>query len=137
MRFLLAVHLLVLCVGLGDACYCPDYPPNGCDSQYSILGDVLRRQVQRPGINGRSVYTVRVLQIYKAERPLPYVWPGIVRISAYHGSSTCGVILTTGRLYVISGYYQGSSLQTSSCSYVRQWNEIPFSERWNLYCRHF
>ncbi|XP_062587668.1 uncharacterized protein LOC134249327 [Saccostrea cucullata] len=135
MRFLFALNVLVLCVGLGAACTCVDIPTNGCDSQYSILGQVLRRQVLEPGENGRSVYIVRVLQIYKAERRLPYVWPGIVRIRAYHGSATCGVILTRGRLYVISGTYQDSSLETNSCAYVRQWNEIPFSQRWDLFCR--
>ncbi|XP_062584114.1 uncharacterized protein LOC134245889 [Saccostrea cucullata] len=137
MRIILALLLLVLYVGLGDACTCAGIPTNGCNSQYSILGEVLGLQVLEPGINGENIYTVRVLQIYKAERPLPYIWPGIVRIRAYTGGSLCGVVFTPGRIYVISGTYRNSTLGANSCAYVREWNQIPFSERWNLFCRRF
>ncbi|XP_061195513.1 uncharacterized protein LOC133203747 [Saccostrea echinata] len=137
MKSLLVFCVLVLCVGSTNACTCAGIPTNGCNSQYSILGQVIGQRVLEPGINGENLYWVRVFQIYKAERPLPYIGSGIIQIRAYTGGSLCGVVFTTGQLYVISGTYRDFTLGANSCAYVRQWDQIPLSEKWNLFCRRF
>ncbi|XP_062587669.1 metalloproteinase inhibitor 3-like [Saccostrea cucullata] len=131
MKTLLYLCVFSINVHVIFTCTCVGVPTNGCDSEYSILGFVLRERGIGTAPNDEIIYTVRVLHVYKA----PGFLPRTVQIRAYVEGSLCGLRLRQRRVYVISGYTDESRLRTNACAYTRAWDEIPASELGNLFCR--
>ncbi|XP_052680450.1 uncharacterized protein LOC128161248 [Crassostrea angulata] len=132
MKVVLILSVLWVCVENVYTCTCVDIPTNGCNSDYSILGTVIGVIPLGTPPNDARIYNVLVNRIYKANRPLL----PLVRIRAYVGGSLCGLLLDRGRQYVISGSFDNDNgtMRTNHCLYTRLLTEIPFRERWNLYC---
>nr|XP_034305581.1 NTR domain-containing protein-like [Crassostrea gigas]XP_034305582.1 NTR domain-containing protein-like [Crassostrea gigas]XP_034305583.1 NTR domain-containing protein-like [Crassostrea gigas]XP_034305584.1 NTR domain-containing protein-like [Crassostrea gigas] len=130
MKVLVILTVLCLSVGYGNSCTCVGVPTNGCDSDYSILGTVIGVQPLGTPPNDERIYTVLVQRIYKTDRPLSF----ILQIRAYVEGSLCGLLLTPGRQYVISGYYRNSMMWTNACLYTRLFSQIPLNEKLNLDC---
>ncbi|XP_011415506.3 metalloproteinase inhibitor 3 [Magallana gigas] len=132
--------LLLLCVVsvslyISEACTCLPQPPNGCKSDYSIVGCVLKVKKVGKTQAAQFIYTVAVRRVFKGAKYSKLKRGRVVTIKSAVSSAACGVSLKPKATYVISGSSRGHILRTNSCQFVRLWKSIPLKKRKSLYCK--
>ncbi|XP_022296904.1 uncharacterized protein LOC111106494 [Crassostrea virginica] len=135
MKFLLLLCVVSISVCYSYACTCLPTPPNGCGSDYSIKGCVLRVKKVGKTQAAQFIYTVAIKRVFKRSSSLKLRSGRIVQIKSAVSSAACGVSLKAKKTYVISGSAKGHIFRTNSCQFVREWNSIPHKQRKSLYCK--
>ncbi|KAH1009721.1 hypothetical protein HUJ04_002035 [Dendroctonus ponderosae] len=113
------------------ACSCMISHPQDhyCRSDFVILARVKKEQITVS--TGSIVYKVRVRKEFKiSEKGLVALKSGKIHTSIY--GSMCGVQLTIGKLYVLSGTINSLRAYVNACNMIEEWKHLTKRQRKGL-----